>query len=170
MPVPKQKFREVVFQMLYSYDTGHANDENMVELLSTELAVTKKVVREAQEKVRLILACQEELDEMITHASHSYAFERIQSVERNILRLEVFELFFDDSVPPKVAMTEGMRLAKKFSTKEAASFINAILDTLYKASLGEKVDIKNIEKSAEALSQLEKISNKAAKESKKETS
>lgn len=162
MSLPAQKFREIVFQMLYSYDMGRATDENMVELLCAELAVTKKSVKEAQARVHKILEHLNEIDELISKTSHSYAFERIQSVERNILRVSVFELLFDPSIPEKVAIVEAMRLARKFSTKESASFVNAILDVLYKSSQGQSVDEKQLQLSAEELELIEKISQEAS--------
>ncbi len=164
MAVPAQKFREVVFQMLYSHDIGRATDESMVDLLSHELAVTKKVVRDAQDRVHQICAHQEDIDAKITATSHSYAFERIQSVERNILRLGVYELLFDQSIPFKVVMAEASRLAKKFATKESASFVNAILDAIYKANMGEPIDNTIIQQSAQELSLIEKISHEASQE------
>lgn len=168
MSLPAQKFREIVFQMLYSYDMGRATDENMVELLSGELCVTKKSVREAQARVRKILEHLENIDALITKTSHSYAFERIQSVERNILRMSVFELLFDPSIPEKVAIVEAMRLATKFSTKASASFVNAILDAIYKSSQGQSIDEKQLQLSVEELALIEKISQEASLQNKNE--
>jgi transcription antitermination protein NusB len=162
MSLPAQKFREIVFQMLYSYDTGRASDEDMVVLLSDELAVTKKSVREAQEHVHLILSHLDEIDVLITKTSHAYAFERIQSVERNILRLGVFELLFDQSIPEKVAIVEAMRLTRKFSTKEAASFVNAILDALLRMQQGQIIEQQQLQESADELALIEKISQEAS--------
>lgn len=162
MSLPAQKFREVVFQMLYSYDTGRATDDDMLELLSSELSVTKKSVREAQGRVRNILSHLDAIDASIAKTSQSYAFERIQTVERNILRLAVFEMLFDSSTPEKVAISEAMRLARKFSTKESASFINAILDALLKSSQGKPIEKKELQESAKVLNLIEEISQEAA--------
>lgn len=151
MSLPQQKFREIVFQLLYSDDISRPDEEDMIPLLMGELAVTKKSVKTAQERVRAILGKQQEIDTLIKEASVSYAFERIPSVERNILRLGVFELLFDDETPPKVAITEAMRLARKFSSPESATFINAILDNLYKRSLGEAIDIAALDAAVKAL-------------------
>lgn len=162
MSLPAQKFREIVFQMLYSYDTGRATDEDMLDLLSSELAVTKKAVREAQTRVHQILSHLTGIDALISHTSQSYAFERIQTVEKNILRLGIFEMLFDPSIPEKVAIAEAMRLARKFSTKESATFVNAILDASLKSSQGKPVEEKELQKSAEELNLIEEVSNEAA--------
>ena len=162
MAIPLQKFREIVFQMLYSFDMGHATDENMLDLLTQELAVTKKIVREAQLRVHQIRSHLKEIDVMISATSRSYNFERIQSVERNILRLGTYELFFDPNIPAKVALAEALRLTRKFSTKEAGTFVNAILEALFQSSQGGSVDHTQLKISTEELEQIEKIASEAA--------
>lgn len=162
MAVPLQKMREIIFQMLYSYDIGKGDEEDIIELIMKELAVSRSDVKNAQLKVEEIQAIQEELDNMIAGASFSYAFDRIQTVERNILRLGVYELFFSGDVPPKVAISEAVRLARKFSTPESANFINAILDTLHKARIGEEVDMQALSRSIEEMAKSEEKAKKAS--------
>jgi len=167
MALPQEKFRELTFQMLFGYDVAQAaNQDELLNLLMKELAVTKKTVILAQEKVKLIIAKLPEIDEMIASTSKSYNFERIQAVERNILRLGVYEMSFDDSIPPKVAISESIRLARKFGTPESASFINAILDALYKISLGETIDAEKMAKTVADLKVSEERAHQAALESK----
>lgn len=161
MSLPQQKFREIVFQMLYSYDMGCASEEDMLPLLMAELSVTRQAVRSAQERVRNIIARQTEIDALISKASLSYSFERIQSVERNILRLGIFELLFDTEIPPKVAIAEALRLARKFGTPESATYVNALLDSIYKVSIGESVDNSQILQTSENLIKSEEIAKKA---------
>jgi len=162
MTIPAQKFREIVFQLLYSYDIGRATDENMIDLLTKELSVTKKIICDAQRHLQLILKHKDEIDATIAKTSHAYAFERIQTVERNILRIGVYEILFDENIPPKVAIAEAMRLARKFSTKEAASFVNAILDAIYKRSIGKDADTTLLEESVDNLVKIEEISHDAS--------
>lgn len=168
MAVPAQKFREIVFQLLYSKDLGATGDEDMLHLIAHELQVTKKTVREAQERVHLIGAQLENIDALIGKTSVSYEFERIQTVERNILRLGVFEILYDPLIPNQVAIAEALRLARKFSTKESALFVNAILDAIHKSVTGEKVDAALLAKSLEDLIGVEEISREAAQNMAKE--
>lgn len=128
----------------------------------SELAVTKKFLRSAQDRVQLIRSRLPEIDAIIAQTSLSYAFDRIQTVERNVIRLATFELLFDKSIPPHVAIAEALRLTRKFSTKEAASFVNAVLDSLYKSSLGEQVETKSLLDSVEELAKSEQIASEAA--------
>lgn len=133
MPVPQQKFREIVFQLLYSHDMGKAEERDMLAMMMAELAVSRKVVRDAQTRVRDICLKLPEIDAQIARTSHQYAFDRIQSVERNILRMGVYEMLWTTEIPPKVAIAEAMRLERKFGSPEGVTFVNALLDTIYKS-------------------------------------
>ncbi len=130
MALPPQKFREAVLQILYSHDFGY--DEEIIPLMMHELKTTRRAMLDAQERVRQILAKLPEIDPQITAASTEYSFERISKVEKAILRLGLFELSFDPSIPPKVAIAEAIRLCRKFGTPESSQFVNAILDGVYK--------------------------------------
>lgn len=131
MALPKSKFRELVFQILYSEDMGGEQSDSVLKLMMKELSVSKKNAREAWDRARMILDDKSRLDELISSSSKEYAFDRIPSVERNLLRLGVYELLFDEDIPPKVAITEALRLARKFSSKESGTFVNAVLDNIY---------------------------------------
>ncbi len=156
MAMPPQKFREIVFQLLYAQDIGRGKEEELIQLISSELAVSKIVVREALKRAVDILSKLPEIDPLIAKASFTYEFERIRTVERNILRMGAFELLYDDEIPAKIAITEAIRLARKFATPESANFVNAILDNIYKEKLGVAIDkgqlsdaIDNLTKSEE---------------------
>lgn len=165
MSLPQQKFREMVFQLLYSKDIGHANSDAMIELMMNELSLSKRNARLAYERVEQILQKTNEIDSLIGSVSTSYDFSRIQTVTKNILRLGVFELLFDDSIPPKVAIAESMRLARKFGTPESASFVNALLDQLYQTSLGAPVNKNLLEERAQDFIQSEELAQKLGLES-----
>lgn len=129
MSIPQQKFREAVFIALFSLDIGDSDQEALVDMIMRELKMTKKSVYEALGRAKLVLEKKEALDRSIQEASTGYEFERIPFVERNVLRLALFEMI---DLPAAVAISEAIRLTRKFSTAEAASFINAILDNIYK--------------------------------------
>lgn len=170
MAIPQAKLREIIFQLLYSRNMGHAEPGDLIELLMKELSVSKSTMRQAMEKVEAIQAHLKEIDEAIAKTSHDYAFDRIQNVERNILRLGVYEVLIDNKIPPKVAIAEAIRLARKFGTPESASFVNALLDAIYKSSQGEEANSQEIEGHLLRLEEIEKQSqeNFLAKEQDKE--
>ncbi len=131
MPLPPQKFREAVFQILYSADFGSESEE-MIPFMMEELKTTRRAMVEAKIRAQQALAKQLEIDEVITSASTEYSFDRISRVEKTILRLGFFELLFDEALPPKIVIAEAIRLCRKFGTPESAQFVNAILDGVYK--------------------------------------
>ncbi|MGK5595082.1 MAG: transcription antitermination factor NusB [Parachlamydiaceae bacterium] len=136
MAITHQKFREIVFLLMYRNDFAQTEDIDNISLIMEQLAVTRKNVLDAAERSRAIRQHLDEIDAKIAEASTSYEFDRIQVIERNILRLGAFELLHDKNIPPKVAIAEALRLTKKFGTSASTSFVNAVLDHLYKKSMG----------------------------------
>lgn len=135
MSLPPQKFREIVFLLLYRNDFICSELEETVFLIMDQLKVTKRSVLEAQERVFLIKNKLEEIDEKISTASTEYSFERISSVEKTVLRLGLYEILYDEMIIPKIAFSEAIRLTRKFGSPESAHFVNAILDAVYKNGL-----------------------------------
>lgn len=135
MPLPLKKFREAVFQILYSQDFELGVSEELISFMMAELKTTHRAIDEARARVDQILAKLPEIDALISSFSTQYSFERISRVERTILRLGLFEILFDATIPPKVAIAEAIRLCRKFSSGEGAQFVNAILDGVYKKNV-----------------------------------
>jgi N utilization substance protein B len=141
MALPPQKFRELVFLILYSTDFTEGEPEETTSMLMAELKVAKSHCLQAAVRSAEIRSRLSELDEKIREVSTEYSFERISSVEKAILRLGSFEMLFDPSIPPLVALAEAIRLTRKFGTPESAHFVNAILDRMYVASTKEPVSV-----------------------------
>jgi transcription antitermination protein NusB len=75
---------------------------------------------------------QTEIDRMLGEKTVGWRFERLALLDRNILRIGVFELLYLDEVPAEVALDEAVELAKKYGTEQARKFINGILDRVWK--------------------------------------
>ncbi len=88
----------------------------------------RKVRAMATELTRGVLAHRSELDERIQRHCHHYQMHRMNSVDRNVLRLAVFEMFHCLDVPPVVALHEAIEIAKRFGTDDSGRFVNGILD------------------------------------------
>jgi N utilization substance protein B len=138
MILSPQKFREVLLGLLFSRDFYTNDSDDIADLVVHELKITPRQAALAQEKVQKISQHLEEIDAAITKVSTSYDFERIGRVERNILRLAVYELVFEKKQDVAVIIAEAKRLAKKFSTPESALFCKAIVDTIGKSQAGNK--------------------------------
>lgn len=135
-PLPNKKAKEIAFLILYSQDLND-KEEGLEGLVRTQLEVSRSHYKEAETRVVKIKEYLPEIDLIIERICTQFDFYRIQRVEKAILRLGAYEILYDSDVPPKVAIAEAIRLAKKFSTHQASQFVNAVLDTLYKESIGK---------------------------------
>ena len=77
-------------------------------------------------------ASQAKIDQMIEQYTENWALERMAAVDRNILRVAVYEMLWTDEAPGKVVINEAIEIAKKFGTKESGRFINGVLDRIHK--------------------------------------
>ena len=75
----------------------------------------------------------EEIDQMLSEKTTGWSLQRIGKVELAILRLAVYEMLFDDTIPVSVAINEAVELAKKYGAEDSASFINGVLAKFAKA-------------------------------------
>ena len=131
MAISQQKFRGIVFQLIFSQSFASFERETINFVMHT-LKVTRKVLKQAEEKSLCIQEKCSEIDALIESHSDSYAFTRITQVEKAVLRLAIYELLYVEELPPKVVISEAIRLTRKFATVESAGFVNAVIDTLYK--------------------------------------
>ena len=127
----RTKSREFALQILYQLDiTGEACEgaldnfwaAHAEEEVGDELkAFTAELVKGTREHLA-------DIDASISKFAANWNLKRMAVVDRNILRMGCFELKFREDIPPKVAINEGVELAKKYSGQEAGKFVNAILD------------------------------------------
>ncbi len=85
--------------------------------------------------VRGILKTQEELEEILVRYLQNWKLSRLSKIEHTILVLGIYELKYHPEIPGKVVINEAIELGKKYSSKESASFINGILDNIFKKEL-----------------------------------
>ena len=126
----RRKARAVILQALYEIDTtGHDIEEVLNHLLdSQELPEENKAfVREA---VSGVIQNKQQLDEHIKRFAPTWPIDQLSVVDRNILRLAIFELLVDNKVPVNVAINEAVELAKKFGSDNSARFVNGVLSSV----------------------------------------
>ena len=134
--------REAVLKALYQADVLKQvpEQEAIEELLDSE-GLTPKARQYAARLLKGCLEKQEELDRIISQALQRWELQRLAAVDRCLLRLGTFELLYEPSVPPKVAINEAIDLAKKYSTEQSGGFINGILDRIRRDSDKIKGDL-----------------------------
>ena len=108
MSLQPQKLREVVFQMLFSLEFFPCDDQDLVLLFMNELKLSKKNVQTALDIAHKVLQQKEAIDREIVRRVEGYSLERLHTVERNILRLGIFELLDCLDVPVKVVINEAV--------------------------------------------------------------
>jgi transcription antitermination protein NusB len=103
----------------------------VLDLLSERTVISDPPVSDyAAELVRGVQAHRAEIDEMLASNAHGWTLERMPAVDRNILRIGAYELFWADDVPDGVAISEAVLLAKDLSTDASPSFVNGLLARL----------------------------------------
>jgi len=117
--------------MLFSYDVAHPSVEELIETYWGEMAEAAEEVRRfANELVAGTISHLDEIDERIRLRTEHWRISRMATVDRNLLRLAVFEFIYQPSTPTTVAINEALEIARRFSTHEATQFINGILDAI----------------------------------------
>jgi N utilization substance protein B len=91
----------------------------------------------AQELVRGTWDHRAEIDALLEQATEHWQLQRLAAVDRNILRFATYEILYREDIPPAVSIDEALEVAKKFSMRESAAFINGVLDRV--ARLAGKV-------------------------------
>jgi len=123
----RREAREFLLSALYRCEFLPATLEEMFE--ETDPEDQRAYIETVYKGIH---ARQDEIDHMLGEKTIGWKFERLALLDRNILRLGVYELLYFDDVPPEVALDEAVELAKKFGTEHARKFINGILDRIWK--------------------------------------
>jgi N utilization substance protein B len=142
----RRKARECALQMLFAADFADAVPEEVLQIYWAELgdSETEETAREFATRLAAgTLAHVEALDERIRSRAEHWRIPRMAIVDRNILRLAVYEFLYEPT-PRTVAINEALEIARRFSTYEATQFINGILDAI-KRDLDEQQPQENIE-------------------------
>ena len=122
--------REAAVQYLFHRDLN-AGDVPEVREAFWDLREASKNTREFAEKIiEGVLAHQTEIDERIKKYTANYELNRIAAVDRNILRVAVYEMLHCLDVPPVVSINEGIEIAKRFGSEESGRFVNGVLDRI----------------------------------------
>lgn len=131
MAIDPRKIRELFFQILFTSPESQEEKEGLLKLLMKEQNVTRKSILGLFLRYEEFQKVKNEIEGWLKNLSKEYAWERVTKVEQTAIFLGAFELFFDHHLPGKVAITEAVRIAKKYGSKEASKYVNAILDDLY---------------------------------------
>lgn len=135
--VTRRDARIVAMQLLYQYDLNpNAPDAASRELLRRSLHFPR-LEQFAWDLVHGTRSRLEEIDALIGQAAENWSLGRMSAIDRNIVRLAVYEITGSPDTPPKVALDEAVEIAKEFGGPDSAAFVNGVLDCVYRQQLGQ---------------------------------
>lgn len=152
----RRKAREYVLQFIYGWEINqNIKKSNDKEMIREELENfwdrngerDDEVISFANEIIEGTLQKISEIDKIIKNYATKWDINRMITIDRNILRFAIYEILYRSDIPFQVTINEAVEIAKKYSTKESASFINGILDKIAKENIKspslKETDIKN---------------------------
>ena len=126
----RRKARTVALQALYEIDAVGHSPETVLVYLITESGLTGEYSDFIRELVLGVIANREKVDATIREYAPAWPIDQISLVDRNILRLAIYEILLDNRVPVKVAINEAVELAKKFGGDHSSKFVNGVLGSV----------------------------------------
>ena len=128
----RHRAREAVIQFHFWRDLQHGETPERIEDFWEFCPATDRVREFAQPLIEGMVTHLDELDERIRKYCENYNLNRISAVDRNVLRLAIYEMLYRDDIPPVVSINEAIELAKTFGGAESGKFVNGILDRVRK--------------------------------------
>ena len=127
---PRRRARGVAIQTLYEVDCVNHDPDLVLEARLLTAALAPAATQFAQRLIQGVLANQEQMDLLIALYASEWPVDQMAIIDRNILRIAIFELTIDGDTPIKVAINEAVELAKLYGSDSSARFINGVLGTL----------------------------------------
>jgi len=129
--------RSIVLQTLYEWDFRKEENKEIEKIFQRNLQTMGSGLANDQYPQKLlqgILDHWDELNTLISQGAPEWPLNKINIIDRNVLRIGIYELLFGDSkeVPPKVAINEAVELAKTFGGNSSRRFVNGVLGTIYR--------------------------------------
>jgi N utilization substance protein B len=126
----RHKARIIALQALYEVDSVARPPETVIERLLAEAGLPEEISGFSRDLVSGTIKNMKEIDRNIKKYAPAYPVDQLAIIDRNILRLAIFEILFDNKVPVKVAVNEAVELAKAFGGGSSAKFINGVLGSV----------------------------------------
>jgi len=156
--------RTIALQSLYEWDFNKKPADALDKIVAHNIAEFAPGLKDDEfvsALVKGVIKNQAALDAKIIETAPEWPLEQITTVDRNILRIGIYELHHDPAIPPKVAINESIELAKTFGGEASGRFINGVLGTLYREIGGEEHDTMTAERMAERKKSVKKATANA---------
>lgn len=133
----RRKARELALQCMYQIEMTREDPDPALSSFRGEHRVSPEIMDYAADLVRGACSHRDAIDSMLGRYAENWVPSRMAAVDRNILRLAVYEMLFSKRTPPIVVIDEAVDIAKKYSTPDSGAFVNGILDRIRKEEMGE---------------------------------
>ncbi len=141
----RRKSRELALEVLYAWEMSGEDMDDVFEKLSvrnqsdelqpdTDSGIQRRLDRNGLAFTRVLTTLvrehRERIDTVIRERSTNWDLSRVALLDKQILRIAIAEIFYQEDIPPKVSIDEAIELAKKYSTENSGKFVNGILDSI----------------------------------------
>jgi N utilization substance protein B len=130
MPGRRRRARILALQTLYEADTTAHDAQETLSRLLEDTPVTDEIAAFARELVTDTISHRQYIDEIIARVAAAWPLEQMSPVDRNILRLAIWEILLNDATPLRAAINEAVELAKIFGSDNSARFVNGVLGSV----------------------------------------
>ena len=130
MPGKRRKARITALKTLFEVDSVDHSPDHILERQLEEHSLPDDAAEFARHLVRGVMENYEQLDEVIRKNAPAWPLEQVAAVDRNILRLAIYEIVIDNRVPMRAAINEAIELAKEFGGEASPKFVNGVLGSV----------------------------------------
>ena len=145
----RRQARELAMQALFYMDMRKDASEEMLQNFCGCFCPSKKSKRFFMKLVNGVLGTKDQIDALVERFSQNWNISRMSCVDRNVMRIAVYEMLYCDDIPSKVSINEAVDIGKKFGSQESGAFINGIMDSIREALVKEdthqKIDIERFD-------------------------
>jgi len=134
----RHKAREVALQALYEIDSVKHTAADALQQILSRIKINDETGHFAHELIEGVLKNKEQLDQNIKDFAPAWPLDQISLVDRNVLRIAIFEILLENKTPVKVAINEAVELAKTFGSNNSSRFINGVLGSVSNLATNNK--------------------------------
>ena len=135
----RRSAREAVLQALYAIEVGKETKSKALKDILKRESRNHDAKNFITELFNVSLSNREWCEDLIRSRLNNWEFKRVAVLDRLLLIVAIAEIFFIDTVPPKVSISEAIQIAKRYSTEDSSAFVNGVLDNIYKSVAKEKI-------------------------------
>ena len=135
----RRSAREAVLQALYAIEVGKETKSKALKDILKRESRNHDAKNFITELFNASLSNREWCEDQIKSRLNNWEFKRVAVLDRLLLIVAIAEIFFIDTVPPKVSISEAIQIAKRYSTEDSSAFVNGVLDNIYKSVAKEKI-------------------------------